>query len=99
MKDFLDYVVKNKYVIICVSIVVILYALGIVDILTRIIILFILVGGAVFIGKKLQDNENFFKELFGKLNYKNYKNYKDVYYYETKTDTKSTASTKTNKKD
>lgn len=85
MKDFLDYVVKNKYVIICVSIVVILYALGIVDFLTKAVILIALVGGAVFIGKKLQDNENFFKELFGKFKVKKYK---DVYYYQDNDDSK-----------
>ena len=54
LKDFVEYVVKNKYVIICVSIVVVLYALGIVEFLTRVIILIALIGIAVFIGKKLQ---------------------------------------------
>ena len=35
MKEFLDYVVKNKWVIICVAVVVVLYALGIVEFLTK----------------------------------------------------------------
>ena len=64
MKDFVDYVVKNKYVIICVSIVVVLYALGIVELLTKILILFALIALAVFVGKKLQDNEGKINELF-----------------------------------
>ena len=81
MKDFLDYVVKNKYVIICVTIVVILYALGIVDFLSRFVILLLLVAAAVFIGKKMQDNEDFLKDIF---NIKKYTKYKDVYYYEKK---------------
>ena len=51
MRDFWDYVVKNKYVIICVSIVVILYAFGVVEFLTRVVILFALIAGAVFLGK------------------------------------------------
>ena len=64
MKDFLEYIKKNKYVIICVSIVVILYALGIVEFLTKIIILFGLIALAVFVGKKLQDNEGKISEVF-----------------------------------
>ena len=83
MKDFLDYVVKNKYVIICVTIVVILYALGIVDFLSRFVILLLLVAAAVFIRKKMQDNEDFLKDIF---NIKKYTKYKDVYYYEKKDD-------------
>ena len=86
MKDFLDYVVKNKYVIICVTIVVILYALGIVDFLSRFVILLLLVAAAVFIGKKMQDNEDFLKDIF---NIKKYTKHKDVYYYEKKDDKES----------
>ncbi len=80
MKDFVEYVVKNKYVIICVSIVVVLYALGIVEFLTRVIILIALIGIAVFIGKKLQDNEGKFKSVFDYIKNKEYKN--NVYYYQ-----------------
>ena len=75
MKDFLDYVVKNKYVIICVSIVVVLYALGIVEFLTRAVIL------AIFVGKKLQDNEGKVKNIFDYFKNKEYKN--NVYYYQS----------------
>ncbi len=86
MKDFIDYVVRNKYVIICVSIVVILYALGIVDLLTKIIILFALIALAVFVGKKLQDNESFFKDMFS--NFKKFRSGDNVYYYQKKDDDK-----------
>ena len=86
MKDFLDYVAKNKYVIICVSIVVILYACGIVDFLTKVVVLFVLIGAAVFIGKKLQDNDGKISQLF---NYFKNREYKDnVYYYQKKDDDK-----------
>lgn len=84
MKDFVDYIVKNKYVIICVSIVVVLYALGIVEFLTKIIILFALIALAVFIGKKLQDNEGKINELFDYFKSKKYKD--NVYYYQEKDD-------------
>lgn len=82
MKDFIEYVKKNKYVIICVTIVVILYALGIVELLTKIIILFALIGVAIFIGKKLQDNENFFKDVLSKFQNKSFDG--NVYYYQEK---------------
>lgn len=84
MKDFVEYVLKNKYVIICVSIVVILYALGIVEILSKLVILLALIVGAVFIGKKMQDNEDFIKNIFNIKRYTNYKD--DVYYYQNKKD-------------
>ena len=86
MKDFLDYVAKNKYGIICVSIVVILYACGIVDFLTKVVVLLVLIGAAVFIGKKLQDNDGKISQLF---NYFKNREYKDnVYYYQKNDDDK-----------
>lgn len=85
MKDFLDYIVKNKYVIICIAIVVLLYALGIVEFLTKVIILAILLGVAIFVGKKLQDNESFFKDIWEKIKSKRDNN---VYYYQEKSDDK-----------
>lgn len=85
MKDFLDYIVKNKYVIICIAIVVLLYALGIVEFLTKVIILAILLGVAIFVGKKLQDNESFFKDVWEKIKSKRDNN---VYYYQEKSDDK-----------
>lgn len=87
MKDFVDYVVKNKYVIICVAIVVVLYALGIVDFLTKLVILVALIAGAVFLGKKLQDNEDKIKDVFNYIKNKEYK--QNVYYYQNnKTESK-----------
>ncbi len=87
MKDFKDYIVNNKYVIICVAIVVILYALGIVDFLTKLVVLCALLVGAIFLGKKLQDNEGKIKNIFNYIKNKEYKN--EVYYYQnTKNDDK-----------
>ena len=84
MKDFLDYVVKNKYVIICVTIVVVLYAFGVVEFLTKALILIALIAAAVFIGKKIQDNEENIKAFFsGKGFHK-----QEVYYYKETNDTK-----------
>lgn len=86
MKDFWDYVVKNKYIIICVGIVVILYALGIVELLTKVVILIVLIGVAVFVGKMLQDHEGNIKDLFGNL--KNKAHGENVYYYQNSNDDK-----------
>ncbi|MDD3303581.1 MAG: hypothetical protein PHP54_01535 [Clostridia bacterium] len=86
MKDFWEYVVKNKYVIICVIIVVILYALGIVDFLTKAVVLLALIGLAVFVGKKIQDNEGKIKNVFDFVKNKEYKD--NVYYYQKKDDEK-----------
>ena len=71
MKDFKDYIVNNKYVIICVAIVVILYALGIVDFLTKLVVLCALLVGAIFLGKKLQDNKEYKNEVYYYQNTKN----------------------------
>ena len=58
MKEFLDYVVKNKWVIICIAVVVVLYAFGIVEFLTKAVILVALLAGAVYLGKFIQDHED-----------------------------------------
>lgn len=84
MKEIVDFIVKNKYIIICVSIVVILYALGVIEILSKLIILLFLVIIAVFVGKKMQENEDFLKNCFDFIKNKTYK--RDVYYYQKKDD-------------
>ncbi len=89
MKNFIDFIVKNKYVIICVSIVVLLYALGVIDILWKLIVLVALVVLAVFVGKKLQEDETIIKKIF------KWKK-EDVYYYQD--DEKTSETKKTSKK-
>ena len=83
MKVFFDYVAKNKYVIICVTVVVVLYALGVVDFLTKAVVLLALIAGAVFLGKKIQDNEERIKEFFKGKGFK-----QEVYYYKENDDKK-----------
>ena len=84
MKYFFEKKKKNKYVIICVTIVVVLYALGIVDFLTKAVVLLALIAGAVFLGKKIQDNEERIKDfLKGKG-----VNKQEVYYYKENNDKK-----------
>lgn len=81
MKELIEYVLKNKYVIICVALVVFLYALGVVEFITKFVVLLILIGAAIYIGKKLQDNENIVKKIF---DFKNTKDDDNVYYYQEK---------------
>ena len=64
MKEFLDYVVKNKWVIICIAVVVVLYAFGIVEFLTKAVILVALLAGAVYLGKFIQDHEDNILDFF-----------------------------------
>ena len=83
MKDFFDYVAKNKYVIVCVTVVVVWYALGVVEFLTKAVVLLALIAGAVFLGKKIQDNEERIKEFFKGKGFK-----QEVYYYKENNDKK-----------
>lgn len=83
IKDLMEYVLKNKYVIICVTIVILLYALGIIDFITKFIILLVLVAAAIYVGKKIQDNEWIVKKFF---NFKGFKDDDNVYYYQEKED-------------
>lgn len=84
-KDVIDYILKNKYVILCVLLVVLLYAFGVIGFITKFGILLILVVAAIFVGKKLQDNENLIKKFF---NFKGFKSDDNVYYYQDKDEKK-----------
>ena len=85
MKDLMDYILKNKYVIICVAVVALLYFLGVVEFITQFVIFLVLIGFAVFIGKTLQDNNgkinNIFENIFKRRN-------SEVYYYQEEKKTK-----------
>ena len=80
MRDLIDYIVKNKYVIICIAVVVVLYALGIVDFLIKFFVLVALIIAAIWIGKKMQDNEGHLKDFFSFNKFRNFKD--NVYYYQ-----------------
>ena len=82
MKEFLDYVVKNKWVIICIAVVVVLYAFGIVEFLTKAVILVALLAGAVYLGKFIQDHEDNILDFFKG------KGKQEVYVYKEETTTK-----------
>ena len=85
MKELWENIVKNKYIIIFVCIVVFLYAIGVFEYLFKLCILVVLVALAVFAGKKVQDNEDKIKRYFDKT-FKGKD--RDVYYYQSRDDDK-----------
>ena len=85
MKEFWDFIVKNKYIIICVLVVVILYALGIVGWLVQVLLLIALVLLAIYIGKRLQDDDSILKNIFRPETWKKEEKMgNNVYYYQDK---------------
>lgn len=86
MKEIIDIIVKNKYIIIFVSIVVILYALGVFEYIFKFTVLVAFVALAVFAGKKVQENEDAVKRFINKTVKRQSK--EEVYYYQSKSDDK-----------
>jgi len=95
VKDIIEYILKNKYVIICVAIVVLLYGLGVIEFITKFVVLLALIAIAIYIGKKMQDNESIFKKF---LNFRGFKNEDNVYYYQDKEEKTSKEENDSNKK-
>lgn len=82
MKDIWDNIVKNKYIILFVSIVVVLYALGVFEYILKFALLVVFIALAVFAGKKVQENEEVINKFFRKKFRGQDKD--NVYYYESK---------------
>lgn len=82
MKDIWDNIVKNKYIILFVSIVVVLYALGVFEYILKFALLVAFIALAVFAGKKVQENEEVINRFFRKTFRGQDKD--NVYYYESK---------------
>ena len=62
--SFIDFIVRNRYVIICVAIVLILAFTGVIGKLMEIIFTAALIVGAIYIGKRIQEDEEFVSHLF-----------------------------------
>lgn len=76
---FIDFLVKNRYVILCVSIVIILALTGVIKALIEITITIFLILLAIYIGKRIQEDSDYINKMFGKT-----KEYK--YEYKVKDD-------------
>ncbi len=87
LKELLDYIIKNKYIITLVIIVIFLYAIGFLKVLAEVAVLVILVAIAIFFGKKLQDGKFNIKDKFDSSS--EFRKEGNVYYYEKKEDKES----------
>lgn len=57
--SFLDFVIKNRYVIICVAVVLVVAFLGWIPKLIEIAVTVGLVVLAIYVGKRIQEDESF----------------------------------------
>ena len=62
--SFIDFIVRNRYVIICVAIVLILAFTGVIGKLMEILFTVLLLIAAIYIGKRIQEDEEFLSRLF-----------------------------------
>lgn len=62
--SFLDFIVRNRYIIICVTIVLILVATGIVRMLMEVIFTVLLIIGAIYLGKRIQEDDEYISRVF-----------------------------------
>lgn len=67
--SFIDYVIKNRYVIICVSIVLILSFTGIISMLINVLFTVLLIILAIYVGKRIQEDDKYISRIFGKQKY------------------------------
>lgn len=64
--SFLDFIIRNRYIIICVTIVLILVATGIVRLLIEVLFTVALIIGAIYLGKRIQEDEEYISRIFKK---------------------------------
>ncbi len=77
--NFIDFLIKNRYVILCVTIVILLALTGVIKALIEIGITVFLILIAIYIGKRIQEDNDYINRMFGKA-----KDYK--YEYKVKDD-------------
>ena len=63
-ESFLDYIIRNRYVILCVTIVIILAVTGVIGALIEIGFIVLLIIGAIYLGKRIQEDEEFISRTF-----------------------------------
>lgn len=64
--SFLDFIIRNRYVIICVTIVLILAFTGVIRMLLEVIFTVLLVIGAIYLGKRIQEDDEYISRVFKK---------------------------------
>lgn len=63
-ESFLDYIIRNRYVILCVTIVIILAVTGVIGALIEIGVIVLLIIGAIYLGKRIQEDDEFISRSF-----------------------------------
>ena len=64
--SFIDFIVRNRYIIICVTIVLVLVATGIVRMLMEVLFTALLIIGAIYLGKRIQEDDEYITRIFKK---------------------------------
>lgn len=64
--SFVDFIVKNRYVILFVSIVLILLFTGIISMLMELIFSAFLIMLAIYLGKRIQEDADYLKRKFNR---------------------------------
>lgn len=62
---FLDFILKNKYIILFVTIVLVLSWLGIIRALLEVGFTVFLILLAIYLGKRIQEDDAYIKRMFG----------------------------------
>lgn len=81
---FIDYIISNRYVILCVGIVLVLLFTGILKYIFEAIVVVILLALAVYIGKRIQEDQTYIRQNISKR--------KDKVEYTVKDDERETKS-------
>ena len=63
-ESFLDYIIKNRWVIICLAIVLVLVFTGVVKVLVEVLVTVALIIGAIYIGKRIQEDNDYIARAF-----------------------------------
>lgn len=63
-ESFLDYIIKNRWVIICLTIVLVLVFTGVVKVLVEVLVTAALIIGAIYIGKRIQEDNDYITRAF-----------------------------------
>lgn len=63
-ESFLDYIIKNRWVILCLVIVCVLIYTGVVKFLLEALITVGLIIGAIYIGKRIQEDNDYISRAF-----------------------------------
>ena len=66
--SIIDFIVRNRYVILLITIVLILAFTGVIGKLMEIIFTALLIVGAIYLGKRIQEDDEFISHIFRRNN-------------------------------